>query len=111
MLAFGGNNRSLGLLQCAQAASTHVETLGSLTVSNGNPLDVRQPTTLCGLLGVTYVVAELWPFSANITSYWHSELPLSSVDKALGMSRHNTTRRHFVQVLPVAEETVDDRGK
>jgi len=101
MLAFGGNNRLLGLVQRAQAASTHVETFGSLTVSNCNPLDVGQPTTLCRLFGVAYVVAKLWTFSTNITSYWHSKLPLSSADKILEMSNHNTTRSHFMQVLPV----------
>lgn len=101
MLAFGGNNRLLGLVQRAQAASTHVETFGSLTVSNCNPLDVGQPTTICRLFGVAYVVAKLWTFSTNITSYWHSKLPLSSMDKILEMSSHNTTRSHFVQVLPV----------
>jgi len=54
-----------------------------LALADGNPLDVRQPTTLGGLFGVAHIVAKLGPFSADITSYWHSKLPLSNLDKTL----------------------------
>ena len=73
----GGASRLLRLVQCAQAASTYVETLGSLTVSNGYALDVWQPATLCSLFGVAHIVTELRSFPTDITSYWHCGLPLS----------------------------------
>ena len=95
----------LNFVQCAQAVNTYVETFGSLAVSNGNPLDVRQPTTLCSLFGMAYVVAELWPFSADITSYWHLELPLSDMDKALKKPKYDTIRSQFMQVCWIARRS------
>jgi hypothetical protein len=81
-----GKREPLGLLQCAQAASADVQALGSLTLLNGDPLDIGQPATFGCLLGMAYVVAELWPFSADITLHWHRKIPLSNVDKALTTS-------------------------
>ena len=87
------------LMQCAQAANTYIETLDRLTIADGNPLNVRQPTTVCGLLGVAYIVADLWPFSANITFHWHGKRPLSNIDRATKTANYDTTRTRFRQVL------------
>jgi len=69
----------VGLVLCAQTARADVQPLGGLTVADRDSLDVGQEATLCALLGVTYVVAELRPFSAEIAFHWHPELPLSRI--------------------------------
>jgi len=70
---------SVELVQGAQTTSADLDPL-ALTIDHyGNGLDIRQPTALGALLGVTYVMAKPWPFSAEITSYWHLELPLSRI--------------------------------
>jgi hypothetical protein len=63
--------KALGLLQRAQTAAADVQALGSSTLLNGDPLDIGQPAALGCHLGMANVVAELWPFSADITLHWH----------------------------------------
>lgn len=101
VLALRKNCRWSCLAHSAQATRTYIDASVALADLNNNPLNVRQPAAPGVPLRVAHGVAELGSFSANITSYWHPEFPLSHIDRALKKSNDNTTRRHFVQVSPV----------
>lgn len=96
-LAGVGKREPLRLVQRAQAATANVQALGGLTLLNSNLLDIGQPAAFGCALGMAYLVAKLWAFSADITSYWHQGIPLSHVDEAL-TSKYCTTRGDFRQV-------------
>jgi hypothetical protein len=49
VLAFGGSNGPLGLVERAQAPSAYVKPPGGLAVLDGHALNIRQPTTFCSL--------------------------------------------------------------
>ena len=73
---------------------------------NGDLLDIRKPAPLRGALGMAHIVADEWPFSAQVASNWHWEVPLSVVIEL--EQRENIAQSLLLcKFVSMPKETVD----
>jgi len=82
VLAFDGQWLVLGLVERSQTPAADIEPSSGTTLLNGDFLDVRQPAPFGGALGMAHIVADEWPFSAQVASDWHRTVPLSDIMRA-----------------------------
>lgn len=78
-LAFKGQWKALGLVKGPQAPTADMQPRGTVALVHGDLLDIRQPAPLGRSLGVADVVANHWPFSAQVASDCHRRVPLSDL--------------------------------
>lgn len=93
-------------MKCSQASATEVKPGSGITLLKGNLLDVRQPASLRGALGVAHIVADHGPFSTQVASNWHREVPLSDLIEQ--EQRQNIAQSLLLcKFVSMPKETVD----
>lgn len=104
-LAFNGRRTVLDFVQRSQTSAADVNPGSRITFLHGDLLNIRQPAPLRSALGMTHIVADHGPFSAQVASNWHRKVPLSDLMRARTASEYSTIVV-FVQVRGKSKEKV-----